>query len=241
MREKSAPEKIWRPSGLFSFGVTVFFSYALASFAPGQTSSSPLIGGSKELDGSLLDWRSSEGTLPGTMTMNRTGILLGAAAFAGRHEISHSGGNAGAVTLATHYGNSFTPMGHSRSVDLARGHAFSDHAFPRQLFESATQRHLPAQTIGNANTNFISFPAMATFPEGPLAQEITPVAEPGTWIAAGLAAAFLMWKRRKSLLALFSRCQFIIISAFPGASYLLKKRRLQKINRKPTFARTAAA
>jgi hypothetical protein len=36
-----------------------------------------------------------------------------------------------------------------------------------------------------------------------LGQEITPVSEPATCVAAALAAAFLIWKRRKSLLALF--------------------------------------
>jgi hypothetical protein len=37
-----------------------------------------------------------------------------------------------------------------------------------------------------------------------LGQEITPVSEPGTCIVAALAAALLMWKRRKSLMALFN-------------------------------------
>jgi hypothetical protein len=40
--------------------------------------------------------------------------------------------------------------------------------------------------------------------ESALGQEITPVSEPGTCIAAPVAAAFLMWKRRKSLMALFN-------------------------------------
>lgn len=93
------------------------------------------------------------------MTVNPSGTLVGAGVFAGRHWVSHSRDNPGAVTLATEYGNPFLPTFNSRS---------------------------------------------ALTEESALGQKITPVSEPGTRIAAALAAAFLMWKRRKSLMAPFN-------------------------------------
>jgi hypothetical protein len=93
------------------------------------------------------------------MTLNPSGTLVGAGVFAGRHWVSHSRDNPGALTLATDYGNPFSPTVNSPSV-------------------------LTEEIV--------------------LGQEITPVSEPGTRIAAGLAAAFLVWKRRKSLVRLFN-------------------------------------
>jgi hypothetical protein len=159
VRNNSAEEKIWRASRPFLFGFTLFFSCALASFAGAQTSFARLVGGSEEPDGTYLQWQSSEGTLPGTMTLNPGGTLVGAGVFAGRHWVSHSRDNPGAVTVATDYGNPFSPTVNSPSI----------------LTE-----------------------------ESALGQEITPVSEPGTCIAAALAAALLMWKRRRSLMALFN-------------------------------------
>jgi hypothetical protein len=140
------------------FGFTLFFSCALASFAGAQTSFARLVGGSEEPDRAYLQWRSSEGTLPGTITLNPSGTLVGAGVFARRHWVSHSRDHPGAVTLATDYGTPFSPTINSWSA-------------------------LTEEIV--------------------LGQEITPVSEPGTRIAAALAAAFLMWKRRKSLIAFF--------------------------------------
>jgi hypothetical protein len=157
MRNSSGEEKIWRASRPFLFGFTVFFSCVLASFAAAQTSA----GGREESNGSSLQGRSSEGTLPGTMTVNPNGTLVGASVFAGRHWVSHSRENPGAVTLATHYDNAFS-----------------------------------GET---------TFPESTLTTESVLAQEVTPVSEPGTWIVAALVAAFLMWKSRKSLMTLLNR------------------------------------
>jgi hypothetical protein len=159
VQNNSAEEKIGRASRPFLFGFTLFFSCALASFAGAQTSFSRLVGGSAEPDEAYLRWRFSEGTFPGTMTVNPSGTLVGAGVFAGRHWVSHSRDNPGAVTLAPDYGNPFLPTFNSRS-ELTEESAFG--------------------------------------------REITPVSEPGTCIAAALAAALLIWKRRKSLMALFN-------------------------------------
>jgi hypothetical protein len=43
MRNSSAEERIWKASSLSLFGFTVFFNFALASFAAAQTSFSRLI------------------------------------------------------------------------------------------------------------------------------------------------------------------------------------------------------
>jgi hypothetical protein len=53
MRNSSAEERIWKASSL-SFGFTVFFSFALASFAAVQTSFSRLIAYLMTAGGALL-------------------------------------------------------------------------------------------------------------------------------------------------------------------------------------------
>jgi hypothetical protein len=112
---------------------------------------------------------------------------MSVSAFFDRDWASHTRANLGAVTLSTNLGDPFAAAVNSRRANQKRSYAFS------------------------ADTNFTSFPATATFPESALPeqsalpQEITPVSEPGTCIVAALAAAFLMWKRRKSLMTLLNR------------------------------------
>jgi hypothetical protein len=187
--EGATEKKVWTTTGLSLFGVFAVFNCALGSLAAGQTSFPPLLGESEESgEASGQGWQSSEGTRPGKMVMNSSGTLI--------------------------LGDPFSAAVNAPRADQERSYAFSADAVQREVFESATQKHFPART-DSADTNFISFPAMATFPESALtekcalAREITPVAEPGTWIPAGLTAAFLMWKLRKSLKAPFSRRQFI--------------------------------
>jgi hypothetical protein len=187
VRNSSAEEKIWRASRPFLFGFTLFFSCVLASFAAAQTSASRLFGGSEQFGRvSELRSQSSKSTSPGKMLMNRNETLTSASAFFERDWASHPRPNLGAVTLSTNLGDPFAAAVTSGPVTQERSYAL------------------------NADTNFSSFPAAATFPESALTeenvlgQEITPVSEPGTRIAAALAAAFLMWKRRKSLMAAFN-------------------------------------
>jgi hypothetical protein len=87
MRNISAEEKMWRASSLSLVGFTMFFSCALGSIAAAraQTSFSRLVGeGEEKSDGSLLHQESSEGTLPGAMTLNPGGTFLDDGVFAGQ-------------------------------------------------------------------------------------------------------------------------------------------------------------
>jgi hypothetical protein len=79
MRNISAEEKMWRASSLSLVGFTMFFSCAVGSIAAAQaqTSFSRLVGEGQKSDGSLLHLESSEGTLSGMMTLNRSDTLRG--------------------------------------------------------------------------------------------------------------------------------------------------------------------
>ena len=77
MRNISAEEKIRKASSLSLVGFTMFFSCAAGSIAAAQaqTSFSRLVGEGEKSDGSLLHLESSEGTLSGMTTLNRSDTL----------------------------------------------------------------------------------------------------------------------------------------------------------------------
>jgi hypothetical protein len=86
MRNISAEKKMWRASSLSLVGFTLFFSSAVGSIGSiqAQTSFSRLMGEAEKSDRSLLHLESSEGTLPGMMTLNRSETLRGDGFVVGR-------------------------------------------------------------------------------------------------------------------------------------------------------------
>jgi hypothetical protein len=87
-------------------------------------------------------------------------------------------------------------------------HALSTAPFQRQIFESAIPRYYSSPITASAGyTNSVASGATSMFPtyapseESAWTQEITPVSEPGTWIAGACAMGFLIWRGRKRLMA----------------------------------------
>ena len=110
--------------------------------------------------------------------------------------------NEGALTLSD-----------SSSLSAESSNTAADIALPPPAFEADEQQNFSAQTSVNDSLTWPSMPALPQYSTGEeiaLGQDIEPVAEPGTWIVAALASAYVIWKRRKSIIPRF---RLILISA----------------------------
>ena len=112
----------------------------------------------------------------------------------------------GAVTLSADRADAFTAHSEFSRIDQSMRHSFSGATFQRQLLGSVIPEDYARPGSGrftslpSASTAFTPvFTESATAEEIMLAGDVTPVAEPATWLAAGLAMVFLLWKGLKKL------------------------------------------
>lgn len=116
------------------------------------------------------------------------------------NELPPAAAKVGAVTLGTNPGGSLVTSSTYPWGNLSA-------AWQSQRLESAIPPPLTnANTVYSSHSNLVAFGNVAAFAEiattedGVFLSDVTPVAEPRTCFAAALAAGFLIWQMRKSML-----------------------------------------